>query len=540
VSGTDLGQFLQAAHRQLTQAERAAPPADTRLDEIAGQLGRLVGVLPRYLALTSASATGKPWSRQAGDMTSALGTAAASLSRWTQHASRPREWTSDYAGMVAAAADSLDAGYELLRTHLDASSGGLIAGRSWWAPVICSPQVATAIFDEVTALAQLTAGHARYVATHAEDETATALEGAGIWLVRAADAGRAARWHTTSRAEHTLMYAIPAAAFPSRTAPRDRESESALCAGILGSTERLRHTAWRSVAGEPPDGGADAWHYTASAARIACHLASVILRSTPDEHTGALTVAAATAARASAIWRDVSTAWTRFRTDTLPATTAVMTDASDLILRLGRLAYADPGWTPASGTSVSPRHPERARAVLAVVHHTADTLTRIAAGDLAAIADTVNAGRLYALNDAASRAATGRYVKIGGQDAEILHEAYLTAFDASSRLAGHLDQIAISRATPSLTLTKMRAAALIPRDVIWHHHHEPELVAPTPLDRFQAQMRQLGICDPGLLEQARQLDRAAEARLRRAALDAALSTRAPRQPDHRHGTSRGG
>jgi hypothetical protein len=42
----DLGQFLQAAYRQLADAERAMPPSGARLDEAAGQLARLTAVLP--------------------------------------------------------------------------------------------------------------------------------------------------------------------------------------------------------------------------------------------------------------------------------------------------------------------------------------------------------------------------------------------------------------------------------------------------------------------------------------------------------------
>jgi hypothetical protein len=531
----DLGQFLQAAYRQLADAERAMPLSGARLDEAAGQLARLTAVLPRYLAITSASSTRRPWSKPVVDMTDSLETAIGSLAHWTTAPCDRSEWSGDYAGMIAAAADSLDAGHGLLRNHLETGPDGLPANRSWWGPVIRSPQLTTAILDEVTGLTCLAAVHVRHLASRSDsDIAAAALEDACGRLLRAADAGQSARWHTTGSADHTLLRAIPALVFPPRDGLRDGESEAALCAGIITTAERLRQAAWRSSVGLLPDEGGDAWHYVATAARIACHLTEVILRHTPDEHAGALAVAAVTAGRASAVWRNASAAWSEFRTDTLPTTTAVMTDASDLIIRLGRLTYSDPGWTPASGISLPPRRPDQARTVLAVVHHVADALNRLAAGDLTAIAATVGAGRLYALNRDGHQ--PSRYAKIGGQDAEILHETYLAAFDVTSRLAGHLDQIAISRATPSILLTKMRAAAPIPRDVIWQHHREPQ-PEQVVLGRFQAQMRQLGIHDPALLDRARQLDEAADVTLRRAALD--QSVRHPtRRAERRHDTGR--
>jgi hypothetical protein len=518
MSSPDLGQFLLSAHRRMAEAERVAPTVDTSLDAAAEQLARLTAILPRYLELTRTSSAGRPWSGPAADMDSALSAATRSLARWTPSGSRSSERSPDYAGMIGAAADSLDAGHELLRTHLDNGPDGFPAGRSWWGPVIRSPQVTAAIFDELTAFAAVTAAHASYLAKRSKADTATGLQDAHRALAQAAEAGRSARWHTASRADKALLLSIPIAALPLRPGLRDAESEAGLCAGIITSAERLRHAAWRSATDVIPDGGGDAWQYTATTARIACHLAEAILRSTPDEHHGPLTVAAATAGRASQAWRDAATAWTRFRTDTLPVTTSVMTDTSDLITRLGRLAYTAPDWTPASGTRLSARRPDQARTVLAVLHHVADTLTRMAAGDLIAIATTVNDGRLYALSrDQQTRS---RYAKVGGQHAEILHQTYLTAFDTTSRLADHLDQIALSRATPSILLTKMRAAAPIQRDVIWHHHaDEPEPAAPVEPGPFQLQMQQLGIYNPDLLDQACQLDQAADAALRRATLE---------------------
>jgi hypothetical protein len=534
MSEGNLGQFLQAAYRQLADVERATPPTGAGLEEAAGQLGRLTGVLSRYLAITGASSAERLWSRPRADMVDALNAAAVPLSRWMPPPSRKPEWSPNCAGMVSATADSLDAGYGLLLTHLEAGPDGLQTGRSWWGPAIRSPQVTAAIFDEITGLAQLAAVQARHLTSCGGNETGAALEAASSCLQRAADSGRSARWRTTGRTDQALLRAIPVRSLPLRPSLRDGENEAALCNGIVISAERLRQAAWRSAVGILPDGGGDALLYMATAARIACHLSEVVLRNTPDEHAGPLRVAAATAGRAASLWQHVSAAWAGFRTATLPETTTTMTDASDLIIRLGRLAYGDPRWTPTTGTGISPRHPDQARTVLAVLHHTADMLTRLSVGDLTAIASTISSGQFYALNR--DERQSGRYIKIGGQDAEILHQAYLDAFDATNRLAGHLDQIALSRATPSIMLTKMRAAAPIPRDVIWHHHYTP--AAPAPLGYFQAQMERLGIYDPVVLEHARQLDTVTEGKRHQIELESELRRR-PAQRPGRHDTSRG-
>jgi hypothetical protein len=73
----------------------------------------------------------------------------------------------------------------------------------------------------------------------------------------------------------------------------------------------------------------------------------------------------------------------------------------DLVLRIGRLAYANPAWTPASGDSL-PRTPADLasaaadlRVVLTAIHHATDTLTRIAATDRRCVRRAAADGRLY-------------------------------------------------------------------------------------------------------------------------------------------------
>jgi hypothetical protein len=150
MSSPNLGQFLRAAHRRMTEAERFVAPDSATLDTASTQLARFTAVLPRYLKLTSASSSRQAWSGPAADMDIALTAAARSMARWTWSGSRSSERSPNQAEMIGAAADSLRAGYELLHTHLEDEPDTRRAARSWWGPVICSSQVTAAIFDELT------------------------------------------------------------------------------------------------------------------------------------------------------------------------------------------------------------------------------------------------------------------------------------------------------------------------------------------------------------------------------------------------------
>lgn len=118
MSERGLGQFLRAAHRQLADAERFTSASDSDIEAAAGQLGRLTGVLSRYLTISGTSSTGRPWSRPRAEMADAISAAAVPLRRWVHQPSEQPGWSANCAGVICAAADSLDAGYGLLLSHL--------------------------------------------------------------------------------------------------------------------------------------------------------------------------------------------------------------------------------------------------------------------------------------------------------------------------------------------------------------------------------------------------------------------------------------
>jgi len=95
-----------------------------------------------------------------------------------------------------------------------------------------------------------------------------------------------------------------------------------------------------------------------------------------------------TAGQTRAAWLHAARAWRRITTDTRGTITPAAAETADLALWTGRLAYADPSWTPALGPSHATRTPQAFAlepgdlpAVIAAVHQASQTLTQIAATD---------------------------------------------------------------------------------------------------------------------------------------------------------------
>jgi hypothetical protein len=103
-----------------------------------------------------------------------------------------------------------------------------------------------------------------------------------------------------------------------------------------------------------------------------------------------------------AAWHQVDRAWDTMITESRMLPTQAMTDASDLVLRMGRLVWDDPHWTPARSRRAPHRDPAALApgastvvTVIAAVHQLADALARVAKADLDAVETADHAGRLY-------------------------------------------------------------------------------------------------------------------------------------------------
>jgi hypothetical protein len=273
-----------------------------------------------------------------------------------------------------------------------------------------------------------------------------------------------------------VLHAVPAAAVPARIAPDGHESDAQLCAGVAVSARRLRAASF-AMAREP--GGSAvlsgrAWRRTAHAAAITCDLAAQMLTGLarmPEGISGVppgqMTGAAASFTTARGAWRDAAWMWRNTTTDTSSDVSWTTADATDIVLRLGRLASGNPGWTPAASQKAGARPAENlardARAladVLGAVHEAAEAITRMAAADFTAVDAVRRAGRLYMpARILGGDAMTSRYahVSLPGDRAHVLKNACYLCFDTSLQAAAALDRLALRTQASSRLLGLFRS-----------------------------------------------------------------------------------
>ena len=135
---------------------------------------------------------------------------------------------------------------------------------------------------------------------------------------------------------------------------------------------------------------------TALYATVTSHNCQVLLRTLADRAAqqrqprlhAQLAEAAAAAGQARSTWLHATRAWDTIITDTRRTLSPAATDMADLALWTGRLAYADPAWTPDIGPAHATRAPgqlapreEDLTAVVTAVHHACETLTQLAEAD---------------------------------------------------------------------------------------------------------------------------------------------------------------
>ncbi len=211
-----------------------------------------------------------------------------------------------------------------------------------------------------------------------------------------------------------------------------------------------------------------------------------------------------------------------------------MPDASDLVLRTGRLVWDDPHWTPARSRRAPPRSPAAlapdpatVNAVVAAIHQSVDALARVAEGDLVAVQVAGQAGRLYVpTSSLAERYDVPRpFVPAPTSCCKELCEAYQLALRASGEAASSLDSLSVASGAPSKTLALARAAAatqsspqggqgrrhdsapdgLRPADTLTTQRHAPT-GEPGPVEKA---IRDRHIYDPIILLRAAAIDKAA-------------------------------
>jgi hypothetical protein len=499
-----LGDFLAAADEHIAAAVLAD---DNPVSRFAAQdLCHLVMVLERYCGdlapCDEVEASGRgdlhPWERAVIDADAALRIAGDCLRRGAPEAARDQPGTAPRtAPHLAAAATQLMAGRDLLHTHLVTDPAGLARDRSEWAPVVTSLPVLRALANEIgrwsrqlaplpTLLASSAAQHGarRGDGQDASDMTAHLdFASASGWLQAAGAAVRTALDIDPVRTSDTeLLYAVPAAMTPQRQRPDPAgESVAELCDGIVVSASRLRGAMRDSAerARWSPDVTSGGWQWMAQAAAVTCHLSELALRSlatrasqlsSPPASETQLDTAADFMTGMRAAWQQVDRLWDGMITERKLRPTSAMTDASDLVLRLGRLVWDNPYWTPARAQRARLRPPSVMapgaadfNAVVAAAHQAIDALAVVAKADGQGVEAASAAGRLYV----PTRSLPGEYYDVPRPFApapitrcQALHEAYGAVLDATTTAARALDELAVAAGAPSKALAPARAAAL--------------------------------------------------------------------------------
>jgi hypothetical protein len=171
---------------------------------------------------------------------------------------------------------------------------------------------------------------------------------------------------------------------------------------IQGSQEQAR---WSPLI---TSGG---WQWMAQAAAVTSHLSELALRSLADRArqipgspaAGAqLDNAADRLVGMRTAWQGAGRMWDAMFTESRLLETPAMTEASDLVLRMGRLVRDNPGWTPARADRAPRRTPAAlapgpaaVNAVVAAAHQAVDALVHVAMTDIETLKAADQAGRLY-------------------------------------------------------------------------------------------------------------------------------------------------
>jgi hypothetical protein len=489
------GDFLWAAHRRLDPPsgiqERGSSRGD--LEEVIRSLLRALTIMGRFVrdvtpALDEVPRQAMPamepwgWARlQAGE---AL-TNSADVLLLPASARRQRE-LSQSADPLARRLDDATAllvtGRDLLQTHYGPAFSRA-RHHSEWGPVITSPLVTRALLTELSSFARCIAqqGAERAMApslgTREAEDPQRRLLAACQWLWVLDSSVRVARQREpVPQHDLDLLRAIPVNTLPSRQLPSPAASVGALCEGVIASAERVRHLAWVSAeqACWSPNMTVTSLRRVAGANTVTSHNCALVLQSLAAriEHSGSaeisarLFAAADNAGRARDHWLHVARAIGQVTTDTRRHVSQAASEASDLALWTGRLAYADPEWTPARGPAHEARPPvslaptpAEVPPVVAAVHHALETVTQVSSAEWEHVASAAGAGRILVPTRSLLDADIPRpYARAPQERVDLLLSQYRNAGQVSRQATGAVGDIATAIRAPSRILNTAQAA----------------------------------------------------------------------------------
>jgi hypothetical protein len=544
------GDFLQTAHDALAPRPGGSSPARGDAEEVSRSLQRVVTIVGRYLQDTAIPfsnmprhmpAPGGPWGRARAQARQALTNAAGFLLRpgtgrpvWP-----PAPSASPLAWRLDEAAAALATGRDLLHTHFAPGPDGGRAHRSVWALAITSEPVNRALLAEIAALARPIARHGADVALAPirgapRAEQRQALGAACEWLeVLAGSIEAAGQRQPVPAADRDLLAAIPVYAVPVRPALATAETVPGLCDGVITTAERLRHFAWQAGQQPPWSPGltVTSLRQVAEASTVTSHHCALLAKTLAASAAaqGAwpaaaadLTASATAARRARGAWYQAARALRPITTDTHGHLSEAAAEARDLAWWTGRLTYADPTWTLASGPDHPVRQPEELAPqpidlpqAVAAVHHAADALAMLADTEHDRLRGAIRAKRILV----PTRTLPDDYdiprpnAPAPDEHTRALLSQYRDARHASRDAAATIGHAAQATRAPSRALTAARAASqpaspacdTSAQTTPLGQEHAPDMPGP-----LQHTLLRLGITSPALLDRGADLDRASQ------------------------------
>jgi hypothetical protein len=546
------GDFLTAArdHASIAAARHQADRNGENIQEVSDSLLHVVTVMSRYLQDITAVPGGLPssamppltaWGRARLTARDALTHAVRHLRPYSGGTRAPGVTArSELARRLDAAAVALTAGRDLLHTHLARDPRGARQFRSEWGLVVCSPPAERALLAELAWLARQVAGPCTDLALSSRSLDTTdarrGLRAACGWLQVLSTCVQAAqRTDPVSATDRDLLLVVPLNAPLPRPILDGGEPVASLYDAVITSAERARHAAW--VTGTQPAWSphltADSLRQVAATSTVTSHHCEILFRSlaarTADGNTAGLSAsllrAAGAAGRARDSWLNAARALNQVDTDTMRHLALTAGEPGDLALCTGRLAYADPAWTLASGPGHQPRpphdlapHPGDVPLALTAAHHACDAVTSFAYAQREQIRTAASAGRLLvptrSLPDTMDVPRPFAAALPDHIDA-LLRLCQDTA-EAAAEASAQAGAAAAAIQAPSHLLTAARAAARADRDA---STSRPRLAAPEPsfadqpreqAGAIQEALHRLGVTSPDLIQRAADIDRASQ------------------------------
>jgi hypothetical protein len=551
------GDFLAQAQDHVSAAVSSQEELpDEARNGVIRELDRLITTLARYLGdMTPAGEfpPGLPGQDPTGGTRAALDArialrrsaqvlhgAAGPLSDRGAGDAHPAAWH------LGQAAVQLAAGCDLLHTHFSNDPSTAVQIRtSTWAKVIHSAPVADALLGEIGGLAaKLAPWMVRLSLESPPDSAMPAVTGltfhdSGRWLWAAA-LGIENRSHQEPVAGEgwRVLAAIPANLPPAYRPLAAQTTVSELCEGVTTTAGRLQYgaAAFARTARWSAQATSASWRHDALASAIVADSSSLIMRGLVRRAAGlglspAIQAHLENGARAlkfaCTAWRAVTGEWDLLTTGAhkRAGLSAVAAEMDDLVLRIGRLAYRNPGWRPDCGDASLARQaadlvPDAGgiSTVLAAVHHATDTLTHIAVTDQRCVRQAAADHRLYIPTRLLPEDydVPHPYSPAPRSRVTALLDGYLLAVKTCTAATAALDALAVAARAPSRILTTAHALPEITGLRRPPASHTPpqarsERLPPMNMQsgHVEGAVRELELTEPALLLRAAAVDEAA-------------------------------